>query len=857
MLINLQELDITHSLRVGGKALGLGNLLRHGFPVPHGFVLTVDAYRRNLDAVLAAKIDARIKGLDERSDNRDASTGIRELFAARGLDADIKTEIHRAYAALGDNVPVAVRSSATAEDAADASFAGQQETYLWVRGADEVCRHVVLCWASLFTPQAIGYRARFGIAAENLAMAVVVQHMVDAAAAGVMFTLDPANGERGTAYIESAHGLGEIVVRGEVSPDRFHVAKESLAVRAQIATKQAAYRFDAAVGKVRKRALDATESTRPSLSHDEAAALAVLGIDVERAFGRPMDIEWALDAERRIHLLQARPETVWSRRPTREQVTAVIGRHDDWDPLNDSSPPDRHWTTVNVGEALPGVMSPLGWATWAGLGDGMITEAFYAMGAISNAERAIPPRGQGKVRAFYGRIACDPMLFIAPGDRIPGTSGRQIAEHIFGEAPEGIVFAPTRRRWPIIALKLPYAALTITGRLRRDGAATDAWWKQQITLIPTLDKQAAIQLYSEGRRRFYANVINQSVTLMTAVQPMYQMLEKLVAKTGIGSAGALAGGYGDVPEVAVVHDLWRASRGECDIEEVVQRHGYHGPMEGEISSRVWRENAAPLRQMLAGYAARGDDASPLARDRQRRAERLAIEAAIIASVPLWKRPLVRAQLKLAASRIPLRGVAKNAFLQSLDVARAAARRAGECLAAEGILEAPDDVFMLTTEELEAGPRMGVAVVLAQRKARQAAYRELVIPTFWRGEPAPHLVTDPPPTTTTDALTGIGVSAGIVEGRARVLMEPDFAKVEPDEILVAPTTDPSWSSIMFISSGLVVDIGGAMSHAAVVARELGIPCVVNCLNATQVLRSGDRIRINGAIGTVEIIERAAV
>jgi rifampicin phosphotransferase len=858
-LIPLHEIQPSHAAHIGGKAMGLGNLLQHGFPVPKGFVLTVDAYRRSVDASLSAHINTLLAGLDERTDNRAASSKIHDLFLAKGLDHETDAAIRSAYAALGagldTELPVAVRSSATAEDAVDASFAGQQETYLWIRGADEVCKHVVRCWASLFTPQAIGYRARFSIAPDNLAMAVVVQQMVDAAAAGVMFTLDPANGDRGTIYIESAHGLGEVVVRGEVSPDRFHVDKKTLGVRAQIAIKQCAYRFDAHAGEVKRVALDADEAHRPSLSNAEAAALAELGTRVEQAFGRPMDIEWAIDNERRIHLLQARPETVWSRRPTREQVAAVIGRHDDWDPLNDGSPPHQHWTTVNFGEALPGTLTPLGWTTWDGLGDRMITEAFYAMGALASRERAMPPRELRKVRVFYGRAACDPLLFIGPGDRLPGTSGKQIAEHIFGEAPEGLTYAPTKRRWPIIAFKMPYTMLTIPDRLRRDSAATDAWWKQQIPRVPTLDKAAAITLYAEARQRFYANIINQAIALMTAVQPMYQMLEGLAAKTGIGSAGALAGGYGDVPEVAVVHDMWRASRGECTLDDVVNLHGYHGPMEGEISGKVWREDPTPLRNMLAGYASRGEAASPLARDLQRRNERLALEAAIIAAVPRWQRPLVRAQFKFAASRIPLRGVAKNAFLQALDVARAAARRVGEHLAAEGILESADDVFMLTVQELEAGPQAGVASLVTKRRARHAAYRELNIPTYWKGEPTPRFASDPPEFINDGALTGIGVSAGIVEGRARVVMEPDFAEVEPDEILVAPTTDPSWSSIMFISAGLVVDIGGAMSHAAVVARELGIPCVVNCLVGTQVIRSGDLVRIDGGAGTVEILERA--
>ena len=251
--------------------------------------------------------------------------------------------------------------------------------------------------------------------------------------------------------------------------------------------------------------------------------------------------------------------------------------------------------------------------------------------------------------------------------------------------------------------------------------------KEQIIRIPSLDRASAIALFTQARYRFYQNINNQCVALMCAVQPMYGVLEKLVKKTGVGSAAALAGGYGDLPELAVVQDLWRASRGECALEEVVFHHGYHGPSEGELSSAVWREDASPLQKMLSGYISRAEVFSPLTRDRERRKEREAMEAAIVEATTRWRRPLVRRLLNLAARKIPLRGVAKNAFLQSFDVARAAARRAGECLAAEGVLERSEDIFMLTVDELEAGPKKGMAELVAKRRARRALYEELTIP----------------------------------------------------------------------------------------------------------------------------------
>jgi pyruvate,water dikinase len=200
----------------------------------------------------------------------------------------------------------------------------------------------------------------------------------------------------------------------------------------------------------------------------------------------------------------------------------------------------------------------------------------------------------------------------------------------------------------------------------------------------------------------------------------------------------------------------------------------------------------------------------------------------------------------------LRGVSKRAFLQSIDVARCAARHAGDILADQGVLAEPEDVFYLTTDELTGRVPGDVAGVVRRRRQRRDQYATLELPLTWKGTPVPAAAATPQ--RSGDVVTGLGVSAGVVEGTVRVVFDPSFADVRPDEVLVAPMTDPSWSSIMFISAALVVDIGGALSHAAVVARELGFPCVVNTRTGTRELRTGDRVRVDGAKGTVEILER---
>lgn len=308
---------------VGGKALGLGSLLREGLQVPPGFAVTTDAYR---ESVVWTGLQSEVVRLLDRcltdEDRNRASEAIRAMFERAEVMDTVATEIALAYRDLGGGkpVPVAVRSSATAEDLGEASFAGQQETYLWVRGADEVVDAVRRCWGSLFTPQAIAYRAHFGIPTRDLAMAVVVQRMVDAVAAGVMITLDPVTGDPSQITIEASYGLGLAVVGGEVTPDRYGVDKVTWEIRSRaINEKEIAYRFDPERREVVAVDVPADDRALPALADDEVVALARLGRAVERAHRGAQDIEWAIgpgrNGEREIFLLQTRPETVWSRRP--------------------------------------------------------------------------------------------------------------------------------------------------------------------------------------------------------------------------------------------------------------------------------------------------------------------------------------------------------------------------------------------------------------------------------------------------------------------------------------------------------------------------------------------------------------
>jgi pyruvate,water dikinase len=527
---------------------------------------------------------------------------------------------------------------------------------------------------------------------------------------------------------------------------------------------------------------------------------------------------------------------------------------EDWDPLHTASPPDVHWSSSNFGEAMPGVMTPLGWTFFGPSAERAGRGALAAMGVLSRREAAFPAApGDRMCNVFFGRAAGSVNLLVEVGNRLPGTNGAAIAEQIFGAMPAELSSVDTRRRYPVIAARFPYTFATINARARRACAASTRWWQDNVARIATLDRAAATALFREAHRRFDSDLTVQAIHGLCAVQPIYDQLRKLVEGAGVGEVTAFMSGYGAHAESELVLDMWAASRSRCTIEDVVRRHGYHGPNEGEISGRVWREDATALRELLDGYRHLPDEQDPARGLHAKAAERDQLERDLLARVPAAKRPAARLTLRLAAAIIPVRGVGKSAFLQSLDMARGAARRIGHHLVADGQLDDVEDIFFLTTSEI-GDPPSAARELVARRRERHAFYRTLEIPTSWTGQPRARVRTEPAGVPSAGVVLGVGASPGVVEGRVRVVTGPDDA-VEPGEVLVAPVTDPSWAAIMFVSQALVVDIGGPISHAAIVARELGIPCVVNTKAGTQLLRTGDVVRVDGTTGQVEILSRA--
>ncbi|HEX6388575.1 MAG TPA: hypothetical protein VFZ89_03985, partial [Solirubrobacteraceae bacterium] len=421
-------------------------------------------------------------------------------------------------------------------------------------------------------------------------------------------------------------------------------------------------------------------------------------------------------------------------------AAAVFDPTEPWDNLHGPSPADVHWSTDNVGEAVPGVMSPLGASIWTYHGERSTRGAFVAIGALPRRERAVPERIEDRVvRVFCGRMALQVELVTRLGDTLPGTSGQEVAESIFGTIPGDIDYRPTMRRYPIIAGRLSTAFVTLPRRLRREPAGYERRWHATLDELPGADLARARVLLAESLGWFETALLLQSVSVIGNAQIMHQALAGVVAQAGVGDLGVLSGPGG--AEMAVIGDIWSASRGRLTIDEVVRKHGFHGPLEGEVSSVVWREDPAPLERLIAEYARMDDAADPLRRERAAQAALPEMQREVLAALPRSKRPAARLVLTLAAKRIPLRGVAKRSFLQGIDAVRASARRIGTHLAESGALDDPDDAFYLTIDELGDALPADARELVSRRRERREEYRRVTIPGAWKGLPVPEPLPD--------------------------------------------------------------------------------------------------------------------
>ncbi|WP_285100603.1 PEP/pyruvate-binding domain-containing protein [Promicromonospora sp. MEB111] len=852
----------------GGKGSSLARLATAGLPVPGGFHVTTDAYRAAVagapqQAIVAAARDVEP---DRPETHEAAAVRIAEVFAGLEIPAAVADAVRAGYANLrttgsttagtpdgapDDQAPaVAVRSSATAEDLPGMSFAGQQDSFLNIRGEDALLRAVRDCWASLWTARAIGYRARHGIPAEEVALAVVVQRLVDADAAGILFTVDPMTGSRDRVLINAAWGLGEAVVGGQVTPDTFLVARVGGTVERTVSTKEV--RTVRTADGTRNEPVPAALRDEPALTDEQAARLAALGVRIEELYGVAMDVEWALH-DGAPAILQARP------------VTGAAGQVAVTEVWNDSLLGDFLWTNANLGEALPSVMTPLTWS---------LVRIFMA-NAMADTDIGVPAYGTIGGR-FYMNLSTTETVAQALGMRKAVDAAYR---EVFGRLPgqPDIPVVPIgrgellRRLLPMVGRNLTSLVRDVRavpgflGTAERRGTAL----RQRVADVEGPDELAdfwttELGPYLEASSRVLRGAARQDGTkLLTLRRDLRALLGD--ADTETLTSGLSSGGQ-HLASMETLVGLREVALGRLDRETYVTRYGHRCVDEFEVSRPRPAEDPAWLDRQIA--AAAGTDVDALL-ERQERARAAVWER--LERLSPRKAARLRSQLDRWARNARDRERARSEVIRTFWALRAFAVRAGE------LTGLGDDVFYLTVDELLDVLRTGAGLrtgeggrdVVAVRRATYDLYQGLpaypaVIrgrfdPVRWAADPARRSdVYDEHgrEAVGSDQVRGFPGASGVTEGVARVVRSVDDGEaLLAGEVLVTTVTNVGWTPLFPRAAAVVTDVGAPLSHAAIVARELGIPAVVGCGNATMRLRTGDLVRVDGEHGTVEVLTPA--
>ncbi len=837
LTLRLDAIDATQVALAGGKGANLGELTHvPGVRVPPGFCVTTAVLRRVMeDAPGLAGPLQRLAGV--RAEDRDGiarwSAAARRAIEAAGVPDDAAAAIVAALSEEGADAAYAVRSSATAEDLPSASFAGQQDSFLGVVGAAAVLEHVSRCWASLFTARAVAYRRRQGLDDRQVGMAVVVQRMVPAEASGVLFTADPRTSDRRTSTVEAVRGLGEGLVSGAVTPDG-HAVRD---------------------GAVVQRTAAGTDRV---LTDAQAVALAALGRRIEAHFGAPQDIEWCL-ADDEVHVVQSRP------------ITTLF-------PVPDAGDGFKH-VFVSVGHQQ------------------MMTDPMRALGLSLQQAVARPV-----MHAAAGRVFVDVFGGLStPGTREAVLQALGASDPLTGDALQAVLddgdfVGAQPGDGPAGAVPPPHPELldpdpAIVAELVADKAAANAAVARAIAgrtgaeLVDFVVADVAElkeDLADPRSRPVYMTAmdasawLNEHMALWLGEKGVADVLTQSVPDNVTSQMGLALLDVADVirPHPAVAAHLEQATddgllsgldtleggpQVRAAIEGFLAVHGMRCPGELDITRPRWAERPAAVVALLLANVRAFAPGEAGRRFERGRAAAAAKERDLLQRLrALPDGEAKAAQTKLMIDRvrtfIGYREHPKYAWMGRYLVYKQALMGEADRLVAAGVLADRDDLLHLTLEELRVVVRTHAAdaeLIAARRRAHRdnGALTPPRVITSAGHVPTPTYHRDDVPA---GALPGLPVSSGVAEGRARVVLDVADADLEPGDILVTVGTDPSWTPLFLAAAALVTEVGGLMTHGAVIAREYGLPAVVAVQDATRLIPDGRRIRVHGTEGWVELL-----
>ncbi|WP_326560097.1 rifamycin-inactivating phosphotransferase [Micromonospora sp. NBC_01796] len=859
-VLDLQEVDATQVAVVGGKGAHLGGLSRlEGIRVPVGFCVTTAAFRRIMAE--APSVDDLLDQLsrltpDDRETIRTLSAEIRRTIEGTAIPVDLAAAITRALARLGERVAYAVRSSATAEDLPTASFAGQQDTYLNVVGPMAILDHVSRCWASLFTERAVTYRLRNGIDHRTVRMAVVVQQMVLPDAAGILFTADPVTGNRRVATVDAGFGLGEALVSGLVNPDVFKVRDGEIVARAIAAKQRAVHALPA--GGTQEVAIDSRRQEQPALTDVQVVRLVELGRRIEAHFGRPQDIEWCL-VDDGFQIVQSRP------------ITTLF-------PIPEAGDQDNHvYVSVGHGQMMTDPMKPLGVSVWQLTALAPMHEAGGRL-FVDVTPRLTSPASRAGLLDVMGRG--DPLIrdaletVLDRDDFVPTIPDAGPGGPPPREAPAPIETDPAIVAELIARSQVSIAALerdirTKTGpalfdflleafqdhkRVLSDPLSIQAimagmeatWWLNDKLQEWLGEKNAADTLTLSAPGNITSEMGLALLDVADVIRPYPEVVAFL---EGVEDDGFLD----DLPKLAGGTEAREA------VEVYLDRYGMRCVGEIDITRPRWRERPTTLVPVILDNVRNFGPGAAERRFEQGRQKAQEKEQDVLSRLRALpdgdqkadeaKRMIDRVRTFIGYREYPKYGIVSRYFVYKQALLKEAER-----LVQADVLPEQEDIYYLTFHELHdvvRGNRVDDQLI-QERKEAYRSYHALTPPRVLTSDgeavTGAYRRDDVP----AGALVGLPVSAGTVEGRARVILDMARADLEPGDILVTAHTDPSWTPLFVAITGLVTEVGGLMTHGAVIAREYGLPAVVGVVDATRLIPDGQRIRVHGSDGYVEIL-----
>ncbi|MEM9727446.1 MAG: PEP/pyruvate-binding domain-containing protein [Myxococcota bacterium] len=842
-VVALQDTEARDPALTGGKGAELARLLAEGFLVPPGFCVTTNACARIVEG----------------------DTGYRDRLRAR---------IAHAVRQIVDADPAArfaVRSSSTSEDGANASFAGQYETRLGVAPEDigdavvEVCR-------SAKAAHAREYRVYRG--ASDGAMAVVVQQMVRAERAGVCFTKDPVTA-KDHVLVSANFGLGETVVNGEITPDSYVIDRRTMSVGSRSIGSKGRRTVLAPSGTttVENRV---EERAAPCLSDAEACEVARLALRVEALHEAPVDIEWAFEGER-LFLLQARPITTLDSRTS--------GPPKGWAPT-DNTPIDPTYplySNGNISEVLPGCVTPLSWNHTGQLIEHAFLSQLHSLGAI---ERNASPRALG---FFFHRPYVNVSLLLEAASRTPGMTEDTVLEEFIGK-PETRTppvgwrdLLPNRlprllRVLAVVMLRtwtLPRAIAVSCRTAETEAARVDDAW------LESASDQSLLELTKMTDTLAAPSVVHvwASTLASVAFAQLRATLSKWIQDDEGALASALVSGIDALPSAAPgasLHALGQRVRADqtltaalvgapsdqdayrrlseselgSELREFLLQYGHRGVAEAELSRPCWREDPSQVVALLRNHLRDGAVAPKSIQERHSRARAEANDRLRV--LPWWRRAVVVWMTRRAREGLLNRETMKDVVIRRLDRSRRAYAELNRRLVSRRLLTEKTDIFFLRWEEIDrlvsgALSPDAASGIVSQRRRDFNWSKRVAVPKIQERVPRTIALDE---LAASIELRGMGVSAGQVTGVARVVTDPrQDARLEPGEILVAPVTDVAWTPLFAQAAGLVVEVGGLLSHGSIVAREYGMPAIVGVNGATQAIQTGDRVSLDGRTGVV--------